>query len=194
MLLVGAFVAGLDAGLLYNTFPYMGDRIVPPISELYAASYARAGDKSDLIRRNIFENPTTVQFDHRLLATTTFASALGLLLYVRRPAIRSAVPPQALRHVKEIFGMALLQASLGISTLVYLVPTSLASIHQAGSLVLLTLCLAAGASLRRPAYAARVWLHRQGKLGGLPTRNAAQTVKGSEAGQSHVLNPKVALS
>ena len=60
----GAFVAGLDAGLLYNTFPYMGDRIIPPASELYSAKYSRSEDQSDLYIRNSLENPTTVQFDH----------------------------------------------------------------------------------------------------------------------------------
>lgn len=155
----GAFVAGLDAGLLYNTFPTMGEgRIAPPMSELFDSSYARLADKSDLIRRNIFENPSTVQFDHRLLAVTTWCSTLALFLYARRPIVRRDLPPQAMRHITEIVTMATLQASLGISTLWYMVPTWLASLHQAGSLVLLTLCIAGGASLRNPGYAARLWM------------------------------------
>jgi cytochrome c oxidase assembly protein subunit 15 len=63
----GAFVAGLDAGLIYNEFPTMGGGIVPPLGELISPFYARATDKADLLWRNIFENPTTVQFDHRVL-------------------------------------------------------------------------------------------------------------------------------
>jgi len=63
----GAFVAGLDAGLQYNEFPLMGGRIVPPLNELFSAAYARNTDRSDVWWRNIFENPTTVQFDHRIL-------------------------------------------------------------------------------------------------------------------------------
>lgn len=62
----GAFVAGLDAGLVYNEFPYMGDGLVPSKDELLSPSYAKSAGKSD-IWRNFFENPTTVQFDHRVL-------------------------------------------------------------------------------------------------------------------------------
>lgn len=62
---LGALVAGLDAGLIYNEFPYMGQGIVPPKSELFSKTYAKAGDIS--LWRNFFDNPTTVQFDHRVL-------------------------------------------------------------------------------------------------------------------------------
>lgn len=65
----GAFVAGLDAGLVYNEFPLMGGRIVPPLDELLSIAYARNADRSDVWWRNIFENPTTVQFDHRILVS-----------------------------------------------------------------------------------------------------------------------------
>ncbi len=63
----GAFVAGLDAGLIYNEFPHMGEGFVPPIDEMYKKAYSRRADGGDLWWRNIFENPTTVQFNHRLL-------------------------------------------------------------------------------------------------------------------------------
>ena len=59
-------MAGLDAGLVYNEFPTMGGRLVPPKDELYSKYYTQNADKSD-IWRNIFENPTTVQFNHRVL-------------------------------------------------------------------------------------------------------------------------------
>jgi heme a synthase len=65
--LPGAFVAGLDAGLVYNEFPLMGGRIAPPADELFSPAYAKSEDKSDVWWRNLFENPTTVQFDHRCL-------------------------------------------------------------------------------------------------------------------------------
>lgn len=52
----GAFVAGLDAGLVYNSFPKMGERWIP--DDLLAFSP---------VLKNFFENPTTVQFDHRVL-------------------------------------------------------------------------------------------------------------------------------
>jgi heme a synthase len=53
--------------LVYNEFPLMGGRLVPPRDELFSATYAKHPDSSDSWWRNIFENPTTVQFDHRLL-------------------------------------------------------------------------------------------------------------------------------
>lgn len=57
----GAFVAGLDAGLVYNSFPKMGDRWIP--DDLLAFSPTL---------KNVFENPTTVQFDHRILVCYNF--------------------------------------------------------------------------------------------------------------------------
>jgi cytochrome c oxidase assembly protein subunit 15 len=65
--LPGAFVAGLDAGLLYNEFPLMGGRLAPPAAELLDPAYAQSPTGADLWWRNVFENPTTVQFDHRIL-------------------------------------------------------------------------------------------------------------------------------
>ena len=63
----GAFVAGLDAGLVYNEFPTMGGKIVPDADELFDKRYAKSD--SDLWWRNIFENPVTAQFDHRLFVS-----------------------------------------------------------------------------------------------------------------------------
>lgn len=54
----GAFVAGLDAGLVYNSFPKMGESWIP--DDLFTFSP---------ILRNVFENPTMVQFDHRILVS-----------------------------------------------------------------------------------------------------------------------------
>jgi len=67
---IGAFVAGLDAGLLYNEFPLMGGRLNPPKDELFDPTYAKKEDKSDLWWRNILENPITVQFNHRCLVSS----------------------------------------------------------------------------------------------------------------------------
>ena len=61
-------MAGLDAGLVYNEWPLMGGRLAPPTDELFSPVYAKSESKSDLWR-NIFENPTTVQFDHRVLVS-----------------------------------------------------------------------------------------------------------------------------
>jgi len=169
----GAFVAGLDAGLLYNTFPHMGDDLVPSVSELYSPKYSRKPDQSDLFIRNSLENPTTVQFDHRVLAITTFTAILALAAYVRRPSVAAHVPKTTLRWIKSTMHMAFLQVALGISTLVYLVPVPLAAAHQAGSLVLLSLCVGAGASLRMPGKAAQRWLAIAGRKPSPPSAAAA---------------------
>jgi cytochrome c oxidase assembly protein subunit 15 len=63
--ILGAFVAGLDAGLIYDTFPKMGERWVPPAEEIWTVDFVQPGDNGRW--RNIFENPTTVQFNHRIL-------------------------------------------------------------------------------------------------------------------------------
>lgn len=148
MHLIGAFLAGLDAGLVYNTFPLMGGRLVPPQSELFAEVYTERNDGRPGWVRNLFENPTTVQFDHRLLASVTFGSTVAFWAWARRH--RALLPPSTYLWARGMLSMACVQVGLGISTLVYLVPTTLAAAHQAGSLVLLSLSLGAGLSLRRP--------------------------------------------
>ncbi|KAF8558959.1 electron transfer protein 1 [Imleria badia] len=155
--LSGAFVAGLDAGLVYNEFPLMGGRIVPPVDELFSAAYARNVDRSDVWWRNIFENPTTVQFDHRVLAMTTYFSTCLLFAQSRRSAVRSLLPPLARVSVTAAFAMANVQVLLGLATLLYLVPVPIAAAHQAGSVALLSTMVHLLVALRRPGLAAQLW-------------------------------------
>ena len=175
----GAFVAGLDAGLVYNEFPLMDDRLAPPLTELLSPQYSDArggggggGGSSAGVWRNFFENPTTVQFDHRVLATTTYLATALLFASSRRAAVRAALPPLAVRTAAAAFAMANVQVALGISTLLYLVPVPLAAAHQAGSVALLTAVLHVLLALRRPGAAARAW--RQANLArGAGTRTTA---------------------
>ncbi|RKP23525.1 COX15/CtaA family [Syncephalis pseudoplumigaleata] len=139
----GAFVAGLDAGLLYDTFPKMGGRWIPPEHDIWSEVFTQPGDVSRW--RNLFENPTTVQFDHRVLGTTTVAATMALWYY----ACRLPLPPAARRTAHGMLAAALVQISLGISTLLYAVPIPLAASHQAGSLVLLTVVLRLAHLLKR---------------------------------------------
>lgn len=123
----GAFVAGLDAGLVYNTYPLMGNSLIP----------------SDLLARepkwkNFLENPTTTQFDHRLLGHLAFAGAAGCWLFSRR---LDALPPRAKLAATVLFCAAMMQVTLGIGTLLMEVPKPMASIHQAGALGLLSTAL-----------------------------------------------------
>ena len=168
----GAFVAGLDAGLLYNEFPLMGGRLAPPLNELLSPHYATSPipapttttthHDSTGLWRNLFENPTTVQFDHRVLAMTTYIATALLFASSRRAAARAVLPPSALRSATSLFAMANVQVLLGISTLLYLVPVPLAAAHQAGSVALLTAALHVLLALRRPGAAALAW--RKAKL------------------------------
>lgn len=135
----GALVAGLDAGLIYNEFPYMGLGLTPPKSELFDPFYSHVPDQSDLWWRNMLENPSLVQLDHRILATTTFTAVMSLFSYTRMSsAVRSKIPADARKGVMGMVHLVTMQAALGISTLIYMVPLWLAAAHQAGALALLT--------------------------------------------------------
>lgn len=135
----GGLVAGLDAGLIYNEFPMMGKGLTPPKSELFSSFYSRKADGSDIWWRNMLENPSTVQLDHRILATTTFTAIVALWAYSRyNPRVRAILPANARKGIMGCVHLVLLQATLGICTLIYLVPIPLAAAHQAGSLALLT--------------------------------------------------------
>jgi cytochrome c oxidase assembly protein subunit 15 len=124
--LSGAFVAGLDAGLVYNSFPKMADRWIP--SDILAFSPTM---------RNFTENPTTVQFDHRVLGTSTLTLICGLWLLSRR----CKLPPRAYKAATAVAVMGWMQVILGITTLLTYVPVPLAASHQSGSLVLLSMAV-----------------------------------------------------
>lgn len=135
----GALVAGLDAGLIYNDFPWMGQGLIPPKREMFDPFYSHTEDQGDLYWRNALENPVLVQLDHRILATTTFTAIIALWAYSRfSPAVRGTLPRKGKLGMLGVVHLVSLQVALGISTLWYLVPTPLASAHQAGALALLT--------------------------------------------------------
>lgn len=153
----GALVAGLDAGLVYSEFPYMGEGIAPPREELLDHKYAlnkETESTAKLVVGNATQNPVTVQFMHRCLAVTTLLSVIGLGIYSRR--LSSSLQKTGMTVPKMIPRLAILasltatmQATLGISTLIYLIPIELASAHQAGSVALLSVMTALLACLRR---------------------------------------------
>ena len=122
-IVAGGFTAGLNAGLVYNTFPLMGGSFVP-------------GEYTELTPfvRNWFENVAAVQFDHRILAMTTAASIVVLWLV----AHRATLPRAARIALHALLAAVALQFSLGLSTLLFVVPIPLAAAHQAGAVLLLT--------------------------------------------------------
>jgi len=134
-ILAGGFVAGLNAGLVYNSFPLMDGQFVP-------AGYAQLQP----FMRNWFENIAAVQFDHRLLAMTTAAAVLLLWVVGSRTLRR---PARLALH--GLLAAAALQFALGVSTLLLVVPIPLAAAHQAGAVLLLTAAIVLRHGLRRAA-------------------------------------------
>jgi len=124
--LSGGFVAGLKAGHAFNTFPLMAGQWIPP-------GYLAL----DPIWRNFFENIATVQFNHRLLAISTFALVLVFVIRVMKDKALQSLRRPAL----TLAGVATIQVALGISTLLWFVPVALGAMHQAVALILLSVML-----------------------------------------------------
>ena len=135
----GAFVAGLDAGHAYNTFPTMNGEWIP------AEYWAIDG------WRNAFENTAAVQFHHRMLALSSVAAVTALwATSVRLPGL----PRSTKTLLYSLLGAVGAQASLGVATLLTHVPVSLGSLHQAGALGLLT--IASGLLYNTGAFSQRI--------------------------------------
>ena len=122
----GGFVAGLDAGLVYNTFPKMGDSYIP--HEIFNIKP---------IYLNFFENPATVQFNHRLLGFLTFLAAILLFVYSKKCKLHKQIQ----KKMVLIIFVVILQVILGIGTLLSYVAIPIALTHQLGALILFSLSL-----------------------------------------------------
>lgn len=122
----GGFVAGLKAGLIYNTFPKMGESLIPPGLSMMEPAW-----------RNFVANPVTVQFDHRVLALTTLAAVVAYWFTARR----REVPSRLQRALPALLLVAVLQVGLGVSTLLLRVPIALGAMHQAVAMLLFTVAL-----------------------------------------------------
>ncbi|MEH6550442.1 MAG: COX15/CtaA family protein [Pseudomonadales bacterium] len=135
MILSGGLVAGTHAGLAYNTWPLMGNSLVP--AGLYSSSS---------VWLDIFENITTVQFNHRIFAYILFIliSAFSLMLF------KSKLPNRIKAGGVAFLSMLLLQLTLGITTLLFHVPVILGTAHQGGAVVLFTAALFVCHCLTRP--------------------------------------------
>jgi heme a synthase len=122
---LGALVAGLRAGYIYNTWPLIDGGLIPQAARLFSASP---------LWRNFFENILTVQFDHRMLAYTIWACALLHAI----DAARTSGKGPALTGALVLAGAVTLQAALGIWTLLEVAPLSLSLAHQAMAMLVLT--------------------------------------------------------
>jgi cytochrome c oxidase assembly protein subunit 15 len=117
-LLAGALVAGLDAGMGFNTWPLINGSFVP----------SGLGEASPWYL-NLFENPLTVQFDHRMLGYTVVIATLAQLAWL---ALDRA-PSTLIGSAMTLALLAVLQATLGVWTLLLAVPIPLGLAHQAGA-------------------------------------------------------------
>ena len=123
---LGALVAGLRAGLAYNTWPLMDGRFVPPAEDL---------TRLDPLWTNLFENVTTVQFQHRIMAYALLALAIWQVFAARRIGGRVS------RRVLVFAGLVLCQASVGVATLLLAVPLWAGLAHQALAMAVLAMAV-----------------------------------------------------
>jgi len=133
--LLGALVAGNDAGFVYNDWPLMNGRFFP-------AEYVGAG-----LWTTLAHSQAAVQFNHRMFAYALFAGGLVLALLARRD--RSLVA-DGKNAALAVAGVVSLQAALGVWTLMAAVPISLGVLHQAGAAVLLAVSTFFAWRVRRP--------------------------------------------
>ena len=158
--MMGAFVAGNEAGLVYGEWPKMGTGYIP----------------SDLINpyieqkwRNLFENSTMVQFVHRNLAYCTVIGSVLLFVYTKRLDRMGMITKNVLYASGSLMGLSLMQSTLGILTLINQIPISLASLHQTGSLTVLGCAVWLLFLSRRSGYGASVKLREQLMAKGKPS-------------------------
>lgn len=145
-MMAGALVAGLDAGMGFNTWPLINGAFVP--SGL---------GKASPFYLNLFENPLTVQFNHRMLGCAVVVAALGQVIWLAVKGASQALIGSAL--VLALF--AVLQATLGVWTLLLAVPITLGLAHQAGAIAVFAAALY------------HVWLARRLPLSAAPAQTAS---------------------
>ena len=132
--LLGGFVAGLRAGLIYNDWPWMDGRFVPDGYFFMSPWYL-----------NFFENLASVQFNHRMVAYALTLAAVWMFYALRN--VRLSPHAEQARWILLL--SVLLQVGLGIWTLMAVVPIWLGVLHQGGALVTFTASLYLTQSLRK---------------------------------------------
>jgi heme a synthase len=124
-LYLGALVAGLRAGKIYNTWPDIDGSFIPSSARLFF---------EQPWWRNLFDNTLTVQFEHRMVAYTLFVLAILHAI----DAVRSRADAAVIRGALWLVAIITLQATLGILTLLNQAPIDLALTHQAVAIAVLT--------------------------------------------------------
>ena len=129
-IVAGAFVAGMDAGLLYNEYPFMGDGLVP-------VEYGENGLSDP------FVNPASAQFHHRWIAVLAVLAVAGLWVSSLRKGLGG------LAHIMA--AIVVIQFLLGLTTLLLGVPVWAGALHQAGAVLLLSIVLIVAHRLQAPS-------------------------------------------
>ena len=122
----GGLVAGLDAGSIYNTFPLMGDRLIPREVITLEPWFINFG-----------ENAATVQLQHRMLAIITGVFIIFLWIKTKSTNTTNSIN----LAINCLVAMTGIQITLGITTLILSSPIIFASLHQANSIIVLTLAI-----------------------------------------------------
>ena len=130
--ILGAFVAGLHAGLSYNTWPLMDGQIVPSGYLFQSPWYL-----------NLFENIAAVQFNHRMAAYAATAVIIALVIMGRSKSL----PTWVRQWLYVLLALVGVQVGLGIWTLLAVVPVGLALTHQVGALLLFAVSIVLAHSL-----------------------------------------------
>ena len=138
---LGALVAGLRAGLIYNTWPLIDGSLLPDASRLFF---------HEPWWRNFFENALTAQFDHRMMA---YALSVLVVLHLI-DAARTGEGRSTLVGASVLAAAVIVQALIGILTLLYQAPLALALLHQAMAVVVLSLAVVHAERITVPRVAA----------------------------------------
>jgi len=132
---LGGLVAGLDAGMSFNTWPLIDGALIPTADRLWSETP---------LWRNLFENHLTVQFSHRM-----FGYAVWLLAILHAfNALGGGADTRVKRRAVLLAVLVTLQAALGIVTLLYVAPLGLSLAHQAFAIVVLTVAVSHAGHLR----------------------------------------------
>ena len=150
---LGALVAGLDAGMTYNTWPLIDGALIPSADRLWFETP---------LWRNVFENALTVQFNHRMMAYLLLGFGIWHAIDVTR-----GTKDRAAKGLAHAFTFLLVvQAGIGIMTLLLVVPMSLALLHQAMAIALLTVAT---------IHASRLLAHAQAAVPLVPVKAGTQS-------------------
>jgi len=130
----GAFVAGLDAGLVYNSWPKMADRWIPTDLFVFKPYW-----------RNFFEHSTMAQFNHRHLGEFTGSFIIAFWALSKKVPIHG----RATAAINVLCALTMTQITLGILTLLCYVPVWLACTHQGNSVITLSTAIWVANELKR---------------------------------------------